>query len=762
MSLFSSKNKDKSFFKRLLGPVFLILVVALLYLDIRVVANFSGQKWRLPTHVYARPMELYAGENLRMADLVWELNALGYRSKARLYGSGQYRVTGDKIEIRTRGFEFWDGTEPPQNLKLQFSGPRLQKLTDAFDSSLPIARLEPLRIGGIYPGTLEDRRLVLLDEVPELLVQSLLAVEDNRFYEHWGLSLKGIARALVADIKARSVVQGGSTITQQLIKNFYLTPERSLTRKSLELVMALILELHYSKDEILETYLNEVYFGQSGKRSIQGVGLASQYYFGQPIDELAPHQIAFLVGVIKGPSQYNPWRRPGQSVQRRNLVLSMMSAQGLISEQQSIQYQGLPLDVWQRPARSINPYPAYISLVQEQLSESFDLKNLDRGLNIYTSLDPVIQHKLERVANKELKSIEMQRGLPEGTLETGALVTRLGSSKIVALIGSRQAGFDGFNRATQAKRAMGSLVKPAIYLTKLQKPGTSWATRLSDEPLSVSAPDNSIWEPLNYDRESHGNLIMLDALINSYNQATARLGLELGVNSVIETVAALGVDIDWGPYPAILLGAGAMSPLDVSTMYQTIANDGFGARPSVLESVYSTDREPLRRYRDEFVQKIEPAHAHLIQYALQMVMLEGTGKSAFNWIDRNRRIAGKTGTTNDQKDSWFAGFGGEYLTVFWVGRDDNEPMPLTGASGALRLWSKLMSDIEKRSIDFIKPEGISYKWVNRREGGLSAANCEGAILLPLIEGTEPGYKDDCAQKVVPRILDWFKNALDLP
>jgi len=761
MSLFTFHKNNKGLFKRLFSLLVLVVVVSLLYLDITLVANFSGQKWRLPTHVYARPVELYVGKSLPMQDLVWELDSLGYRHKAQLYGPGQYRLSGDKIEIRTRGFGFWDGAEAPQSLKVQFSAARLQKLTDAFDKPLPIARLEPLRIGGIYPDTLEDRRLVSMDKVPALFVKSLLAVEDNAFYEHWGLSFRGIARALIADIKAGSVVQGGSTITQQLIKNFYLTSERSISRKLLELVMAPMLELHYDKDEILETYLNEVYFGQSGKRSIQGIGLASHYYFGQPIDELGPHQIAFLVGVIKGPSQYDPWRRSEQSRKRRDLVLSIMSDHGLISADQSIHYQGLPLDVWQRPARSLNPYPAYMSLVREQLSESFNIDGLEQGLNIYTSLDPIIQRKLEKTADHELNSIEAQRGLSKGTLETGALVTQLGNSKIVALIGGRRIGFDGFNRATQAKRAIGSLIKPAVYLTALQKSGASWATLVSDEPLSISAPDNTVWQPRNYDNESHGNLIMLDALINSYNQATARLGLDVGVDRVIRMVGTLGVNVDWKPYPATLLGSGAMSPLDVSMMYQTIANDGFSSTPSVLESVYSADNQPLKRYRDNPVQRVDSSHAHLIQYALQMVMLEGTGKSAFKWLDQERRVAGKTGTTNDQRDSWFAGFGGEYLTVFWVGRDDNEPMPLTGATGALRLWSKLMSDIETQSIDFIKPDNINYKWVSRREGGLSAANCEGAILVPVVDGSEPSYRDSCAEKIVPRIMDWFRDTLNL-
>lgn len=761
MKLFPSKAKTIGLMKRLFLLGFLLLAGLILYLDISVVSNFSGQKWRLPTHVYARPLELYVEKDLSLSDLIWELDALGYRKKAQLYGAGQYRVGRNEVEIRTRGFAFWDGTDTAQNLKLRFSESTLTQLTDAYNNPIPIARLEPLRIGGIYPDTLEDRRVVLLDDVPPLLVDSLLAVEDRAFYEHWGVSARGIARAIVADVRAGAAVQGGSTLTQQLVKNFYLSSERSLSRKLKELIMAPLLELHYDKQEILEAYLNEVYFGQSGRRSIQGVGLGSQYYFGQPLDELAPHQIAFMVGVIKGPSYYDPWRRPEESIERRNLVLSIMASQGLLTEQQKIRHQEMPLDIWQRPARSLNPYPAYMSLVREQLSESFDIDDIEQGLNIHTALDPIVQRQLEQVAEQELKQIEIQRGLDENTLETAAVVTRLGSSKIVALIGGRRSGFDGFNRAVDAERAIGSLIKPAIYLTALNQRGTSLATIVSDEPLIIDAPHDTVWEPQNYDKQSHGQMILLDGLINSYNQATARIGLNVGVEEVIKTVEALGVDVDWLPYPATLLGSGAMSPLEVSTMYQTIANDGYRSTPSAIDTVYSSTHEPLKRYRDEHVQELTPAQAHLIQYALQMVMLEGTGKSAFNWLDKDRRVAGKTGTTNDQRDSWFAGFGGEYLSVFWVGRDDNAPMPLTGSSGALRLWSNLMMDIEEQSIDFIQPSNVSYEWVNRNDGSLSAANCEGAILLPIVDGSRPSYRDECSNRVVPRMLDWFRNVLDL-
>lgn len=754
-----SEKKKRRAFRKILWLIPL-LCVGLLYLDITTVVKFSGQKWRLPSHVYARPLELYSGVGLSQEDLEWELNALGYRNVLRIDGPGQYSSHGDQVEFATRGFEFWDAAEPSRQIALNFSNPDAVQLSSIDEDSVPILRLEPLRIGGIYPDHLEDRRPVLLAEVPDLLVEGLLAVEDRSFYQHWGLSFRGILRALKADILAGEMVQGGSTITQQLVKNFYLTSDRTLWRKLRELVMAPLLELHFSKEEILETYLNEVYFGQSGKRSIRGIGLASHFYFGQPLSELDIHQMALLIGIIKGPSHYEPWSKPDRTLERRNLVLDVMQGQGLLTSEEWLRNTSKPLDVWQRPARSLNPYPSYMEMVREQLATVYKEKDLEEtGLRIFTHLDPLVQRRLEEVASQELSAIERQQGLEQDTLETSAVITRVGSSEVVAMIGGREPGFDGFNRALHAQRAIGSLIKPVIYLHALQQPERSLASLVSDESFSIPAPDDTEWSPRNYDLESHGDVILLDALINSYNQATAKLGMELGVEEVIDTVRVMGVEVDWSPYPATLLGSGAMSPIDVNAVYQVFANDGFQVPASAIDSVYSISNQPLTRFRQTSTQVLDSESVHILQYALQMVMLEGTGRSAFNWLDRERRVAGKTGTTNDYRDSWFAGFGGEYLTVFWVGRDDNESMPLTGATGAMRLWAKLMADIETRPVDFVQPENVNYQWVNRSNGHLSASSCREAILLPFIAGTEPEQKDGCAQPVMPRVVDWFREIL---
>ena len=738
------------------------LVVALIVLDIYAVSKFSGQKWRLPSHVYARSLEMYAGAHLSQSDLVWELEALGYRSVRAVERAGQFKVSRDGVLIATRGFDFSDSSEMPRQVQVRFSSGQIAALDVTEGAKAPVVRLEPLRVGGIYPDHLEDRRPVALSAVPDLMVEALIAVEDRNFYSHWGVSLRGIARAIKADIAAGELVQGGSTITQQLVKNFYLTNERTVWRKLRELAIAPLLELHFSKAEILETYLNEVYFGQSGKRSIRGIGMASHFYYGMPLDELDVHQIAMLVGIVKGPSYYDPWRRPEVSKARRDLVLDIMHAQGLLTDSQRAHFKSKSLDVWDRPARALNPYPAFMRLVRDQVVEVYDQSEIkNQGFNIYTHLDPLVQNKLERTVHNELAAIEKERGLKADTLQASAVITRVGSSELVAVVGDRHPGFDGFNRVVDARRSIGSLVKPLLYVLALQQQDKTLTSMLSDAPLSVSAPNQEQWAPRNYDLKSHGEVTLLDALVHSYNQATARLGLEVGPDKLIESIGQLGVETRWQPYPAILLGAGELTPLEISELYQVLANDGFRVPLNVIETVHSLDQQSLSRFRASPEQVIDSDAVHIIQYAMQMVMLEGTGRSAFKWLERSRSVAGKTGTTDDQRDSWFAGFGGEYLGVFWVGRDDNQSTPLTGSSGALRLWANLMAEIERRPIDFVEPKNVEYMWVNRQDGKRSKANCEHAVLMPFARGTEPKQRDACARRVVPRVVDWFKGILEI-
>ena len=752
----------RRFFKRLLGLAVILGLVAgvvgVLILDTFVRSKFEGAKWSLPAHVFSRALEIYEGVPLREDRLRWELEQLGYRSVGRVTGPGQFSLNGNRMTLYTRRFQFADVEEPARVATLSFQAGRVRSLNV---DGAPLVRLEPMLIGGIYPDHHEDRVLVRMDNVPSYLVEGLVAVEDQDFYSHFGVSPKGILRALISNIRAGATVQGGSTITQQLVKNFYLTQERSLVRKGIEAVMAILLELHYSKNAILETYINEVYLGQSGQRAIHGFGMASQHLFRQPLQELELHQIALMVGMVKGASYYDPWRNPERARSRRNLVIDVMAQEGLITPERASSARQRTLDIAAQPGTTTNPYPDYLQLVRKQLAEDYredDLKNA--GLRIFTYLDPQVQRQTQTSVSSVLENLERGYRLPAGQLQGASLVVRTGTAEILALVGGRRAGYAGFNRALEAERQVGSTIKPAVYLTALSQPGRyTLSTPIDDAPLSVRA-GGKIWSPQNYKRESHGQVPLYEALAHSYNQATARLGLDLGLNRVADTIRRLGYEGPIQEVPSMLLGVTAMTPLEVATLYHTIAAEGFYSPLRAISAVYTADGEPLKRYPFETEQRFSPESMHLLLYAMQSVMREGTGKTAYRRLAPTVTAAGKTGTTNDQRDSWFSGIVDNYVGVVWVGRDDNGKMPLTGGTGALQIWTDIMAELNVGPLSFVKPDGIDYHWVEPATNSLSREGCQGARYLPYIRGSEPGNHGACYRKPGGEVIDWFKDLFD--
>lgn len=741
----------------------LLLAGLMIYLDAVVQEKFSGQRWTVPAKVYARPLELFAGLKLSRDDFLTELDALGYRRTRAVQGPGEVSVAGNQVELHSRGFQFYDGSEAPQRLRVAFSGQQVSSLSQPGAGSLAVARLEPLLIGGLYPAHNEDRVLIRLDEVPPYLVETLIAVEDREFYNHFGVSPKSIARAIWVNASAGSVVQGGSTLTQQLVKNFFLSNERSLTRKGTEALMALLLELHYDKQQILEGYLNEVFLGQDGQRAIHGFGLASQYFFGQPLAELRLHQVALLVGMVKGPSYYNPRRHPERALERRNLVLDLLAAQGVASADEVTRAKQAGLDVSPRGSLANSSFPAFLDLVKRQLRQDYREEDLtEEGLRIFTSFDPILQLKAETAMADTLKRLGARKGVDE--VEAAMVVTNPQTGEIQALLGSRQPRFAGFNRALDAQRPIGSLVKPAVYLTALERPSqytlTSW---LADEPFSVKGADGQVWQPKNYDRRAHGTIFLYQGLANSYNLSTAKLGLEVGVDNVLKTVRRLGAEQDWPAYPSMLLGAGALSPMQVATMYQTIANGGFNTPLRGIRSVLAADGEPLKGYPYEVQQRFDPGAIHLLQTAMRRVMREGTGRSVYNQVPGSLELAGKTGTSNDSRDSWFAGFGQDLLAVVWMGRDDNGTTPLTGATGALQVWSGFMRRAMPASLDLTPPDNVQRAWIDPYSGQGSDASCPGALQMPYIRGSEPPAGMPCqsapALEAVDPVLDLIRGWL---
>ncbi len=717
-----------------------------LELDVRVRNEFEGRRFALPARIYARPLELHAGLRIAQADVEAELRELGYKENERSSPTGEagwYKKDGSELEIAARPFVFWDAVEPARRVRAIFDGPKVAAVQDAAGNELPLARLEPLAIGGIYPAGNEDRVLVRLSDVPRHLVDELIATEDRKFYTHMGFDPRALARAAASIATGR--MQGGSTITQQLVKNFFLTPERTLSRKFTELVMAVLLEAHYGKAEILETYLNEIYLGQDRDRAIHGVGLAAQFYFGKEAKDLSIAESAVLVALVKGPAVYDPRRHPDRALDRRNLVLRETKDQGSITLEQYTGARSADLGVSPRPTTGTSPYPAFVQLVHRQLRHDYDDKDLrSEGLRIFTTLDPRAQGAAERVLARRIAQYDKERRFGQPGLEGAVVITDPTSGEVQALVGGRDARYRGYNRAIDAARPVGSLLKPAVYLTALSQPlRYTLVTPIDDGPFvwkSRGAPD---WAPQNYDKKFHGMVPLRVALAQSYNAATARLGTAIGLENVLDTVRRLGVDRPLRPFASTLLGATEMSPLEVAQMYQTIAAGGFRSPLRAIREVTTQEGRPLQRYALKVEQAFPPEPMVLITAAMQGVVREGTAQTMKSYLPPEIGAAGKTGTTDDQRDAWFAGFTGDRLGVVWLGYDDNRAARLSGAAAALPVWGDIMAALLPLALELPPAEGIEQVWIDPQTSLRGDSQCAGAVQLPFMQGSAPQERSPC-------------------
>ncbi len=728
------------------------------YLDYTVRKQFEGKRWSIPARVYASPVEIYAGLQMNMTQFSELLKKLHYRMDAKLSSQATYAKKAGSIRLKTRRFVFWDKTQDVQAIRVVFSKTEVRSITDLQSGrEVSIVRLDPVQIGSFYPAKKEDRVLVKLDEVPKSLIQGLLATEDHDFYQHIGISFKGITRAFWVNLRQGRMVQGGSTITQQLVKNFYLTPERSLTRKINEALMALILEARFSKDEILEAYLNEVYLGQDGANAIHGFGLASEFYFSRPLNKLPLDQVAALIALVRGPTYYDLNRRPERALTRRNLVLDEMFAHADISEQQSQDAKEQAINVVSFAHRPANRYPAFIDLVKGQLRQEYNETDLtSEGLSIFTTLDTSVQEALDTSIKQQLAKIE--RSKRANNLETAAIVTRKESGEIVALAGGRNSQGVGFNRALNAIRPIGSLIKPIVYLTALEYPEKyTLITPVSDTRIKIKAEKGKLWEPSNYDNKEHGDVAFHNALTQSYNLATVRIGMDIGVGRIAKTLRDTGVSRPINIYPSMLLGALTLSPFEVTQMYQTLAGDGFAMPLRSINAVLAQGGEVLQRYPYVIRQTLNPAATYLTNWMMQEVMRKGTGKYAYQILPEDMDTAGKTGTTNDLKDSWFAGFSGDYLAVFWVGRDDNKSAGVTGSSGALKIWSALMRQIATQPVILSRPDSVVSVWVEEATGLKANQLCSGVVVYPFVRGSEPTENAACVGTTLNKVKTWFND-----
>ncbi|MDC1506370.1 penicillin-binding protein 1B [Oceanospirillaceae bacterium] len=725
-----------------LTTVLLVLgVVALIYIDAQIRHRFEGHRWSLPAKVYARPLELFTGQQLAQGQLKFELTQLGYRWVTQAKAPGQVQKTNQGMIIYSRGFRFVGGDEQGHLVEVNLVGDKIVGLRQTSGASIAVLRLEPQLVGGIYPAHNEDRELIQLDDLPNGFIETLLAVEDRQYYAHYGVSPWGIMRAMWSNIRAGAVVQGGSTLTQQLVKNFYLTDQQTLWRKLIEAPMALLLNIHYSKDEVLEVYLNEVFAGQSGKRAIHGFGLASRFYFGQPVSELKLHQVALLVGLVKGPSYYNPRRHPKRATNRRNLVLSVLAQQGLISETQKTNYQALPLDLTE--AKQVSRYPAYMDLVRQQLKQHYQASSLSsHGLRIFTSLDPWVQQQADKAMLEQVGKLKQRYSNIEG-LQGAAVVSHRDSGELLALVGDYNGGYAGHNWALDESRQVGSLLKPIVHLAALETGRYSPNSIIDDAPIALPQPDGSLWQPQNYDRKSHGKVPMYETLVKSYNQANVRLGLDVGVDKVLQQLQRMGVEQSIPAYPSVLLGAVEMSPLQVNQVYQTIASNGFYSPLSIVRQVTEANGRLLSNFPFAVRQVASNESIYMLQHEMRLVASQGTAKGVYRYLPKQQKVAAKTGTTNDQKDSWFAGFSGLHVATVWLGREDAKPTPLTGAGGALNVWGQLMQNLAYAHDEDIKPQTVAHYYLNRATGEAIPDKCPNGVWLPMLKTSAPSFNASC-------------------
>ena len=800
------------------------IVVALLacyafYLGLRVVTEFEQRHWDVPAHVFAAPQELYAGLSLTAAELSADLAQTGYQQVDELRRPGEYRLEPSGVRVWTRRFAFWDAEEPSRQLAIDFEQGRIVSIHDAAGQAVPIVRLEPMRLGSLFTQHHEDRILVEPGAMPPLLIDTLIAVEDRKFERHHGLDFAAIARAAWVNFKHREIRQGGSTLTQQLVKSYFLDSRQTLGRKLREAVMAVALELRYDKFELLHAYVNEIYLGQHGARAIHGFGLASEFYFAKRLDELSVHETALLVAIVKGPSYYDPRRQPERALARRNRVLQTLAEREVIDAETAAEASRQGLDVTARTGVTSRYQPAYMDLVRAQLAADYSPEDLaTQGLRVFTSLDPSAQATAERelaeglvrldTRRKEaadlaqgLTSLDAERedatdfdhglaelnagpddiaglaaGLPQldaeqdeaadeqdaddhETLEGAVVITRPQTGEVIALAGGRNAGFDGFNRALDARRPVGSLIKPLVYLAALESGDYSLASTLDDEPIDVPLSNGDVWSPDNFSDESHGPVPMVRALADSYNQATVRLGLEVGVDKVAALFERLGLTAEPPAYPSLLLGAVELSPFEIAQLYNSLANGGDRMPLKAVRSVTDADGELLNRYPLELLPAADADAIHQLNQALVQVVERGTGKTARGLLPPDLTVAGKTGTSDDFKDSWFAGFSNEHLAVVWVGRDDNTTVELTGSSGALTIWAPIFASLTP-AISYDPPSSTTLAdiWLDYDSGLMTRRGCGNSVQLPVPPDAELPRRGACGlglSELGQRVREWF-------
>lgn len=694
----------------LLLKLFIVFVVLIaiygVYLDQKIRSRIDGKVWQLPAAVYGRMVNLEPDMSISKNEMVKLLQATQYRQVTKMTRPGEFTVQAKSIEMIRRPFDFPDSKEGQARARLTFDGDRLETIENMDnDRQFGFFRLDPRLITMLSSANGEQRLFVARNGFPDLLVDTLLATEDRHFYEHDGISLYSIGRAVLANLTAGRTVQGASTLTQQLVKNLFLSSERSYWRKANEAYMAVLMDARYSKDRILELYMNEVYLGQSGDNEIRGFPLASLYYFGRPVEELSLDQQALLVGMVKGASIYNPWRNPKLALERRNLVLRLLQQQQVIDQELYDMLSARPLGVQPRGG-VISPQPAFMQMVRQELQSKLGDKVKDlSGVKIFTTFDSVAQDAAEKAAVEGIPVLKKQRKLSD--LETAMVVVDRNTGEVRAMVGGAEPQYAGYNRAMQARRSIGSLAKPATYLTALSQPNLyRLNTWIADAPISLRQPNGQVWSPQNDDKQFSGQVMLVDALTRSMNVPTVNLGMALGLPAITDTWQKLGVPKDQlHPVPAMILGALNLTPIEVAQAFQTIASGGNRAPLSALRSVIAEDGSVLYQSFPQAERAVPAQAAYMTLWTMQQVVQRGTGRQLGAKYP-GLHLAGKTGTTNNNVDTWFAGIDGREVVITWVGRDNNQPTKLYGASGAMSIYQRYLANQSPVPLNLVAPEDI--------------------------------------------------------
>lgn len=724
-------------FSGLLWKLALIALVCLsfymIYLDSVVTKRFTDARYQAPALLYSRAFEVSPGLGVTKTLLERELKALDYRPTRYARNVGEYRIQGQEMLLYRRGFDFPDGYEPDLRVRLRFDDENYLVEIETWPEQNFIngLRLEPQLIGRFASDNQEERLLVGLEQVPQLLQQTLLLVEDRDFYHHWGVKPTSIMRAALANLAAGRTVQGGSTITQQLVKNMFLSHEKRMVRKVNEALMALILDFRFGKDEILEAYFNEVYFGQDRGHAIHGIGLGSQFYFGKQPEQLTPAEIAMLVGMIRGPGLYNPYRHTERAEARRDLVLHLMYEHDLINQPQLLAGLEAPV-VTRASARLIARQRAdYIDLVQAELRQLVPGRQWQQtGLKVFTYFDPWLQNDLEEAVYQRMEE------LPDHELQAAAVLTDYHSGTVRALVGGRAPVFAGFNRAFQARRQIGSLMKPLLYTLALEDPNQfTLASILYDEPMSITNERGAVWQPRNFDGEFKGPISLYQSWLDSRNIPAVEVGQQVTPVRLRQRLLELGVKTDIRPYPALALGTLEVSPLSVNELYGYLANYGEGYRVTSIHGVSTHRGDVLYLQQRRVNQGFQPEAAYLARYAAHGVVEVGTGRALGQQM--SRPLGGKTGSTNDLRDSWFVSFDNRYLLTVWLGRDDNQPTGLTGSRGALPVAQRFWRKQDIFPLNLAPPPGVVMRSWDAETGVAVAPGCPNARVLPGIASEQP-------------------------